>query len=168
MKIAVLGYSGSGKSTLAKALAEKYGTDALHLDSVHFLPGWTERTRDEQQAIVKEYMDSHDAWVIDGNYTNLEYERRLREADMIIIMIFNRFSCLYRAWKRNKEYKGKTRDSMAPGCPEKLDREFIMWILRGGRSKAQRRRYKNICSAYAEKITVIRNQRELNRFYKSL
>ena len=43
MKIAILGTSGSGKSTLAKRLGERYGLPVLHMDTVHFLPGWVER-----------------------------------------------------------------------------------------------------------------------------
>lgn len=42
MKIAILGTSGSGKSTLAKRLGERYGLPVLHMDTVHFLPGWVE------------------------------------------------------------------------------------------------------------------------------
>ena len=43
MKIAILGTSGSGKSTLAKRLGERYGLPVLHMDTVHFLPGWVEQ-----------------------------------------------------------------------------------------------------------------------------
>ena len=46
MKIAIMGYSGSGKSTLAKELAEIYGTDVLHFDTVQFLPAWDVRGED--------------------------------------------------------------------------------------------------------------------------
>lgn len=47
MRIAVIGYSGSGKSTLAARLGAAYGVPVLHLDSVHWLPGWVERPREE-------------------------------------------------------------------------------------------------------------------------
>lgn len=95
MKIAVIGYSGSGKSTLAAALGKEYGADVLHLDSVHFLPGWKERPDEEKRRVVEAFLDSHDSWVIDGNYTKLFYERRTEEADRIVMMLFGRFACLY-------------------------------------------------------------------------
>ena len=79
MKIAVIGYSGSGKSTLAAALGKEYGADVLHLDSVHFLPGWKERPDEEKRRVVEAFLDSHDSWVIDGTYTKLFYERRTEE-----------------------------------------------------------------------------------------
>lgn len=53
MKIAILGYSGSGKSTLARAIAKKTGFACLHLDSVHFLPGWVEKADEQARAEVR-------------------------------------------------------------------------------------------------------------------
>jgi adenylate kinase family enzyme len=53
MKIAIIGYSGSGKSTLTRKLAEHYKVEALHLDSVHFLPGWIERENADKVIILK-------------------------------------------------------------------------------------------------------------------
>ena len=69
MKIAILGTSGSGKSTLAKQLGEQCGAPVLHLDAVHFLPGWVERAPEEEKTILSRFLDEHDSWVIDGNYT---------------------------------------------------------------------------------------------------
>ena len=81
MKIAILGTSGSGKSTLAKRLGERYGLPVLHMDTVHFLPGWVERPFAEEEAIVRQFLDENaGGWVIDGNYTKTCYARRLEEA----------------------------------------------------------------------------------------
>ena len=86
MKIAILGTSGSGKSTLAQKLGAAYNAPVLHLDAVHFLPGWVERPQEEMQALVQQFMDTHDSWVIDGHYSNVCYDRRLEEADQIIVL----------------------------------------------------------------------------------
>ena len=94
MKIAVMGFSGSGKSTLAKDLGRAYHIPVLHLDRVHWTRGWKERPLGKRQEIVRNFMDTKDSWVIDGNYNKLEYERRLFEADQIVFMSFNRLSCL--------------------------------------------------------------------------
>ena len=53
MKIAVIGHSGSGKSTLARRIAEETGVPVLHLDQIHWLPGWQERPDEESRRMVK-------------------------------------------------------------------------------------------------------------------
>ena len=168
MKIAIIGYSGSGKSTLARKLGEIYNAEVLHFDTVHFLPGWKEREKDEKERITKEFLDSHNSWVIDGNYSKLFYERRMEEADIIIIMLFNRFSCLYRAFRRYMRYKNTTRPDMCEGCNEKLDREFVKWILHDGRTKKARNRYKWVISQYGKKAIVVKNQKQSDRCLRKL
>ena len=49
--LAVIGKSGSGKSTLAKQLGSFYHAPVLHLDAVHFLPGWVERVPGEEEQL---------------------------------------------------------------------------------------------------------------------
>ena len=166
MKIAILGYSGSGKSTLAKRLAEKYQAEVLHFDRVQFLPGWEIRSQEEKLALTESFMDSHDSWVIDGNYSKLCLQRRLAEADQIILLLFNRFSCFFRAYRRYLRYKNTTRADMAEGCNEKFDWEFAKWILWKGREKKDRDRHKDILARYGEKTVVIKNQRQLDKFLK--
>lgn len=168
MKIAILGYSGSGKSTLAQKLAKTYCSDILHLDSVHFLSDWKIRSDDEKERIVKEFLDTHESWVIDGNYSKLFYGRRMEEADKIILLLFNRFACLKRAYRRYRKYKNSTRPDMGEGCNEKFDLEFIKWILWGGRSSRARNRYKQVISQYTEKVIIIKNQKELDNYIKSI
>ncbi len=57
MKIVIMGYSGSGKSTLAGKLGKIYGADVLHFDTVHFLPEWEIRSREEKERITEEFMN---------------------------------------------------------------------------------------------------------------
>lgn len=165
MRIAVIGYSGSGKSTLAAALGERHSLDVLHLDTVQFLPGWEIRPDEDKKELVREFLDTHDGWVIDGNYTRLSYERRMKEADMIVFLNFNRFDCFLRAYGRYRRYRGVSRRSMAEGCNEKFDLEFAKWILWKGRTRIARSRYVDLSRRYPEKFVMLRNQRELDRFY---
>jgi adenylate kinase family enzyme len=165
MKIAVIGYSGSGKSTLAAAFGEKYSIEVLHLDCVHFLPGWEIRPKEEKEEAVQSFLDYHTEWVIDGNYTKLSFERRMKEADMIVFLNFNRFDCFFRAYGRYLKFHGRSRRSIAEGCNEKFDFEFAKWILWKGRTKAARARYADLARRYPEKFITIKNQRELERFY---
>ena len=164
MKTAIIGYSGSGKSTLAQYIGERSGAEVLHLDCVHWLPGWVERSREEKADIVGAFLDSHTSWVIDGNYTGTLFGRRMEEADRILFLNFNRVTCLIRALKRYFRYRGQCRISMGAGCPEKIDLEFIWWILYAGRTKKQTDKYRRVLRTYGDKATVIRNQRQLTNY----
>lgn len=164
MKIVVMGYSGSGKSTLARQLGQHYGAAVLHLDSVHHLPGWQERDLEEERAIVGAFLDEHEGWVIDGNYSKTHYERRLAEADCIVLLLFGRLACLRRVAARYRRYRGSARPDMAAGCEEKLDGEFVRWVLWGGRSKTARQRYRKVQAQYPDKTVVLKDQREMDEF----
>ena len=167
MKIMITGYSGSGKSTLCRKLSERYHTPFLHLDTIQFLPGWEVRADAEKQDIIRSFLDEHpDGWVIDGNYRSLSYERRCEEADVILQLLFNRLDCLFRCMYRYHIYKGKNRPDMTEGCNEKLDWEFLRWILWDGRSKEIRQCYQRIREQYPDKVVVIRNQRQLDSYLK--
>ncbi|MCH5185308.1 MAG: DNA topology modulation protein FlaR [Oscillospiraceae bacterium] len=131
-RIVIFGFSGSGKSTLADILGEKYGIDPTHLDSIHWLPGWKELPKEKMKRRVKEIIKK-DKWIIEGNYSSAYMEERIKRADTVIFMELNRFICLYRVIKRYFKYRGKTRPDMGNGCPEKLDLEFIKWVLIDGR-----------------------------------
>ena len=168
MKIAIIGYSGSGKSTLAAKLGKKYSLPVLHLDTVQFLPNWVIRDDYSKIAITKEFLDNNSDYVIDGNYRKLFFERRMAEADKIIFMNFNRFSCAYRVLKRYFKYRGQERESMAAGCKEKIDAEFLWWVFAKGRTKERRALLKNAAKKYADKTVVIKNQRELDKYENAI
>ena len=126
MKITILGFSGAGKSTLAAALGRRYGLPVLHLDRVHFAPGWAERTQPAQQADVAAFLDanSETGWVIDGNYTNLCYDRRLAESDRILILAFGRWACLRRVMETDEPFTAFEENCVGLDLPEKTLRDI--------------------------------------------
>ena len=164
MKIAIMGHSGSGKSTLAQKLGKLYCLPVLHLDTLQFEENWVERGKDAARAMCRNFMDSHESWIIDGNYTWQFQEERLNNADLIIFLLFNRFNCLLRAYKRYKKYKGVSRPDMAHGCDEKLDFEFVSWILFTSRTPEKQKKRAFLKQKYASKMRIIKNQRQLDRF----
>ena len=168
MKIVIIGYSGSGKSTLAGALSRHYSIPKLHMDTLQFQPGWIDSDRDLMERQMKQFLSQHKDWVIDGNYSWCCYEERMEQADHIIFLNFSRWNCFFRAWKRYCRYKGRVRESMAAGCPERFDWEFIRWILWDGRTKNAKERYRNIRSTYPDKFISLKNQKELDAFLKTI
>lgn len=167
MKIAIIGYSGSGKSTLAKKLSEIYNCPLLYLDTIQFEANWKIRDIDEGRLMVGEFL-KNDSWIIDGNYRKFLQEKRLQVADKIIFMNFPRHICFPQAFKRYLHYKNKTRESMADGCNEKFDLEFIKWLLFEGRKKSIKNHYNEICKCYKDKITIFRNNKDVENFLASL
>ncbi|MBR3473694.1 MAG: DNA topology modulation protein FlaR [Oscillospiraceae bacterium] len=162
MKIAVIGFSGSGKSTLARKLGELTGAPVLHLDTVQFLPGWEIRPEEEKQAMVQDFLDANSAWVVDGNYRKLSFDRRLEEADQIWILLFNRFTRFSRVLRRYRKNRGQSRPDMARGCPEKVDAEFARWVLWDCCTPEKAERFRDVVRRYPEKSHLLENQRQVN------
>lgn len=68
-RLVVVGTCGSGKSTLARALEARWGLPRLELDAIHHLAGWRERPEAEARPMIEGFLDRHERWVVDGNYT---------------------------------------------------------------------------------------------------
>lgn len=168
MKVAVIGYSGSGKSTLAGKLGEIYDCPVLYLDKIQFEENWVERDENIAKSMVFKFLEENHEWVIDGNYTKFYRERRLEEADLIIFMNFSRITCLFQAYRRYFTYKGKTRESMADKCEEKIDFEFVKWILLDQRSKEKKKEFIQTVNKYYSKTIVLKSRKETELFIKNL
>ena len=164
MRIAVIGYSGSGKSTAAKQLSEFYASPLLHIDTLNFLPGWIQRDRALVHADVGDFIERNQSWVIDGNYSCHFFKERMELADIIVFFDFSRMACLKNAVVRRIKYRNKVRPSAAPGCAEKLDLEFLSWLLIGGRTKEVRGRYRQVAAQYSEKVFILKNRRQADAF----
>ncbi len=164
MKIAIIGYSGAGKSTLAEKLSHCYSIPKLHMDTLQFQPGWQDSDREWMLDEIKKFLTKHEDWVIDGNYSWCCYEKRMEEADQIIFLNFSAWNCLLRAFKRYLKYRGKVRESMAAGCQEQFNWEFIRWILWDGRTNNAKERYKWIQKNYPYKVVILRSQKEIDQF----
>ena len=167
MKIAIMGFSGSGKSTLAKQLSDIYNTPLLYLDCVNFEENWVERDRAECKKMVYAFMQN-DSWVIDGNYSEMYQAERLEQADKIIILCYNRFVCMKGAFKRNHDYKGKVRESMAEGSKERMDFWFFTWVVFKQYSRKRKNKFKSIKNKYPDKTVIFKNRNQLNAYLNSL
>ncbi len=164
----IIGFSGAGKSTLAMRMGEALGIEPTHMDKLHWLPGWVENTSDNKRAALAEVL-KQDRWIIDGNYRGICWQERIQMADTVIFVDVNRFTCLYRTWKRSRIYKGKTRPDMGEGCPEKFDFEFAKWVLLDGRKK--RKAYLKLMKTLEDegRITYIfKSGKAINKFLEGL
>lgn len=125
-RISIIGSGGAGKSTLAARLGNILNLPVIHLDRLHWQPGWVEPPKQEWRRKVEEAVTG-ERWIIDGNYGGT-MAIRLVACDTVIYLDFPRAICTWRVIKRRFKYRNGTRPDMGEGCPEKLDLEFISWI----------------------------------------
>jgi adenylate kinase family enzyme len=125
-RLLVIGPGGAGKSTLARRLGTATGIPVVHLDAHFWRPGWVEPADAAWEQQVEALLGG-DAWIMDGNYGRT-MERRLARADGVVLLDPPRLVCVARAVRRWWAYRGRSRPDMTAGCPERVTREFVVWI----------------------------------------
>jgi len=123
-RILIIGSNGAGKSTLAKKLNEVSGLPIVHLDEHYWKPGWIRPSKLEWNKTVQDILKGEE-WIMDGNYSST-LEMRIPAADTIVLLDFPRLVCLWRILKRRFK---KNRPDCIVGCEEKIDFEFLVWVL---------------------------------------
>jgi adenylate kinase family enzyme len=125
-RILVLGPCGAGKSTLARTLGDILGIPVVHIDALHWKPGWIESPRAHLRAELERVV-RQPRWIIDGNYSDT-FDIRMPLADTVICLDMPRWLCMWRVIGRFARNAGRTRPDMGEGCPEKLDWEFLEYV----------------------------------------
>jgi adenylate kinase family enzyme len=125
-RVLVIGSPGAGKSTFAVALGAATGLPVIHIDHLFWKAGWV-RTPDEEYVARVRAAVAGDRWIFDGGNTST-FDLRFPRADTIVWLKRSRYLCLWRIAGRVLTTYGTVRRDMAPGCPEKLDWEFLKWV----------------------------------------
>ncbi|MFT4003209.1 MAG: AAA family ATPase [Rhizobium sp.] len=126
-RILVMGCSGGGKSTLSLKLAARFGLAYISIDrDILWLPGWVERGKEEQRAIIVAKVRG-ERWIMDGTNPST-FDVRLPRTDLVIWVRMPRLLCVWGVVSRWIKWMGRTRPEMAPGCIEKVDWEFLRFI----------------------------------------
>lgn len=114
-KILIFGNSGSGKSTLAQQLVGSKNLAHLDLDTIAWLPTNPplRAPLDESGHKISTFIDSQDAWVIEGCYTNL-LKLASEYCTEIIFMDIATTQCIEnarnRAWEPHKYESKEAQD----------------------------------------------------------
>ncbi|BCJ26303.1 hypothetical protein [Actinocatenispora sera] len=161
-RILVVGCAGSGKSTLARALGARYELPVIHLDSHFWTPGWVALDREPWRAVCRE-LAAGDAWVMDGNYGS-SLDIRLPRADLIVFPDLPPALCLARALRRRWRFRATGRPDRAPGCPERIEWQFLRYI--GGYRRRHRGRLLAAIARYAPDTPLVRlrTRRQVREF----
>lgn len=169
-KVVVAGVSaGTGKSTFARQLSEKLLIPVHHLDAYYWKAGWVERDPEEFKA-VQQHLVTEETWIIEGNYGST-MDIRLKEADTFIYLELPLRVCVYRALKRWITNYGKTRPDMAEGCPEKMDIEFLRFIVTtyADRKVEMHKRASDFsASGSGRRSIVLQTREEIESFLESI
>jgi adenylate kinase family enzyme len=123
-RICIVGIPGAGKSTLARQVGDATGMPVVHLDQHYFEPNWKARPEDEWARIEADLLAGSD-WIIDGAFAT---ESALPLADTVVWLDFSRPRSMWRATRRNLRHRRTPPPDFAPGCEERLDRQFFQLL----------------------------------------
>jgi adenylate kinase family enzyme len=163
----IIGGSGTGKSTLARVMGGKLDLPVVHLDRHYWSPGWVAPEVAEWRRRVAE-LAAGDAWVMDGNYSST-FDLRLPRAHALVWLDLPRWVYFPRAVKRLVANYGRERGDIGPGCPERLDVDFLFrWVWNyPTRSRPRTLRLVQELAA-TKRVVVLRSRREVATFAAGL
>ena len=130
----IVGQPGSGKSSLALRLGEVTGLPVIHIDRIHWQPGWIERSKAEKTRLCLQ-AEAGERWIFEGGHSRT-WPSRLARADLLVWIDRPLGLRLWRVLRRAFTQLGQTRPDMADGCPERLRSlpEFAYFIVTTARS----------------------------------
>ncbi|MEM6566663.1 MAG: AAA family ATPase [Pseudomonadota bacterium] len=165
-RVMIIGQPGSGKSTLAKRLGELTYLPVIHIDLIHWMPGWIERDRVEKTRMTLQVI-AEPKWIFEGGHS-ATWPQRLERADTLIWLDFPLNLRAWRVLKRTLRHYGRTRPDLPEGCPEHFSWEFWGWIWRTRRTSRTAMR-KLFDGAPKDKTTYhLRSPSEVRGFLLSL
>lgn len=167
-RVTIVGPSGSGKSTLAQELGELYGLTVFHMDQLFFRPGWIEKPRTELLEEVEQIIRTNDEWIIEGNYSQT-LPSRIANSTHVIFLDYPRHLYFFRVLKRLATTYGRVRKDMAPGCPERIDPDFLKYVWQF-KSKRRDRLMRIVQSEVSDKnqLLIFKNPKECAAYIKNL
>jgi adenylate kinase family enzyme len=125
-RIVIVGCSGSGKSTLAQKLGLRLALPVVHLDVLHYLPGWKRASLSDFRSRI---MEAHrgEAWISEGNFASWTFDIRLPRAEAVVMLERPRWLCLWRVFRR-AAMERRNRPDLPLGCSEQIDRDLLEYI----------------------------------------
>lgn len=165
-RVMIVGQPGSGKSTFARMLGERTGLPVVHIDLIHWKPGWVEQERGEKTKLCRE-VHARDEWIFEGGHS-VTWQERLDRADTLIWLDFPVWLRTWRVFTRTIKDYGRTRADLPEGCPERFDLEFYRFIWRT-RNRSRANIIKLFENAPSEKRCVkLTSRAEIDRFLRSI
>jgi len=139
-RILVYGVTGAGKTALAARLSEATGIGWVEVDRETWLPGWVQRSEEEQRRRFTEIC-AGDSWVLDSAY-GIWSDIPLARADLVVGLDYTRRVSLGRLLRRTA-VRIVDRREICNGNVETLGEAFsrdsiVAWHFRSFRRKHER------------------------------
>lgn len=163
----IVGQPGAGKSTLASALSEITSLPVIHIDRIHWQPGWVERSKAEKTRLCLE-AEQQSTWIFEGGHS-ATWPSRVQRADMLIWLDLPVGLRLWRVLRRAITFYGRTRPDMADDCPERLRSlpEFVSYIWTTRRSARAKIKQLIAMAPATCKVAHLRSDEESSDFLRA-
>lgn len=167
-RVMIVGQPGSGKSWLAQALGRQTGLPVVHIDTIHWQPGWVERSLHEKTRLCRE-VEAGERWIFEGGHS-ATWENRIARADLLIWIDRSSALRFWRVTLRALRHRGRSRRDLPEDCPEQLVKlpEFyrFMWTTRAS-SRSKMKRLAATAPAGC-RVVHLRSNRQTRRFLATL
>jgi adenylate kinase family enzyme len=164
-RVVVYGCSGSGKSTFSRRLGDIASLPVVHIDQLYWRAGWKPAPVEEFMAAMQQVVDT-DRWIIEGCSLKT-FPMRLPRADTLVWFRRGRLLCLWRVLKRVISTYGVVRPDMAPGCPERFDWNFLVWVWNFERTYAGQLEAQVAAHGQHLRVVEIRRDAEAEAFLRA-
>ncbi|WP_210203371.1 AAA family ATPase [Breoghania corrubedonensis] len=134
----IVGQPGSGKSTLARSLAQVTGLPVVHIDQLLWQSGWVLRPKAEVDVLCLE-AHARPCWIFEGGHSPT-WADRLERCDTLIWLDVPLPLRMFRVLRRTLRHYGYARPDLPPGCPERFDISFLVWIWRTRKTAREKMR----------------------------
>lgn len=167
-RVMIVGQAGSGKSTLARKLGEHTGLPVVHIDTIHWQPGWVERSGDEKTRLCRE-VEARARWIFEGGHT-ATWDTRLARADLLIWIDRSAPLRFWRVLLRALLNHGRPRPDLPENCPDLLTNLPVFFRYMWWTKNSARARIKQLVATApsACRVVYLRSNRDTRIFLSSL
>lgn len=165
----IVGSPGSGKSTLAPLMAARTGLPVVHMDHIHWKPGWVPRGQEEKDRLTRE-VHAREEWIFEGGHSRT-YPERLERADTFIWLDLPLWLRILRVIFRTFRDLNRQRPDLPENCPERLNAETVTFLLFIWRTRhSSREKHRKIAEAPPPHLRVVhlRNAKDVRSFLETL
>ncbi len=119
---------------LAREMCARAGLPVVHIDRIHWQPGWRERSAEVKTRLCRE-VEARDRWMFEGGHS-ATWPERVARADLLVWIDRPVGLRIWRVLRRTLTDLGRTRPDLPQGCTERLDLlpEFLRFIWTTRRS----------------------------------